>query len=293
MIGDARRLDSISLAEFQRIGQGQPAGRMTAHKAVLKIGALRGADRPIPVIVQHKELDGQVESPYGLQFLAVHLKSAIAVNRDGTLLSGGDAGAQRGRDSKAHGPEAFRVENPHSGLDRERLHRNFAARSGTAGHQQIITVHLFGKHLNEHVVIDGSLLFPILREHDRVSRLPTRHPRTPGRPVSWNNRSLLRQKFAQECLGIRRHGYIDPGVQFSDLRRIDIHHYFARAASEVLVGESDLTIVQPRSHAEQIVGVLQREIGPPLAYRPSSSGVKRMIVGNQVERLPGGDHRGL
>ena len=156
---------------------------MTAHKAVLKIGALRGANRPIPVIVQHEELDGQVQAAYSLQLLAVHLKSAIAINRDGALLSGGDAGAQRGRDSKAHRPETFRVENPHSGLDRERLHGNFAARSGTAGHQQIVTAHLFGENLHKHVVVDVLLLFPILREHDRdisPSNSPPAHSRPTG-----------------------------------------------------------------------------------------------------------------
>ncbi len=112
-----------------RVGCSQPA---------LEVVVLHRADRAIPVVVQHKELHGQIKPSQGLELLDVELKTAITVDANSPPPTAGQATADRRGNAGAHRPDAGHIVDALARLDLEGLHQNVAARARAARRDHII-----------------------------------------------------------------------------------------------------------------------------------------------------------
>ena len=147
-----------------RVGAGQPA----------EVARLRRADRRVAVVVQHEQLDRQLQPPRRLQFLDVQLQAAVAVDADGAAPPVREAGADQPRQAVAHRAERGRQEQPLPFLQPRRQAEDLDARAGAARHDDVVRRRGLRDRLAEHVRADAVREIAVLGKDDGVFRLPFR-----------------------------------------------------------------------------------------------------------------------
>src|ERR1035441_4441393 len=96
LIGSCNRR-TVSSSDLSQAG-----GGVRADLRLAEVGLLRSADGSISIVVEHEELDRQLQPPHRLQFLDVELETAIAVHQDRLPGPGADTNRDRHRQAIAH-----------------------------------------------------------------------------------------------------------------------------------------------------------------------------------------------
>src|ERR1017187_2519787 len=232
------RVNVVRRGDLREVGDSQAGGGVRADLHLAEVGLLRSADGSISIVVEHEELDRQLQPPHRLQFLDVELETAVAVHQDRLPGPGADTNRDRHRQAIAHRTQARGVEDALSAARGARQQKYLNPGARGTGDQLVLLLRFRADNLGE--VEDRNQALGLAKPvcHATVARLPVGGAPVPLGPAGMIERLLhrpeLRQQFLQERAELRNHRLLQVRVEFPELGRIDIDSYLMRLARQVL-----------------------------------------------------------
>ena len=139
---------------------------------------------------------------------------------------------------------------------------------------------LLAQRLDQSVGVDRGILARRCRGNDGIAVLPLDAAVEPALGVLPGTRA--RPELPQEIARVGRRSHVEGEAELGDLVRVDVDHDLPRPWRERRIVEPDLHQVHPGADGDEKVGVLLREVRPPLTDGAWPPHVERVVLGQQV-----------